>query len=257
MRIARWLVVCMCCGYIALAQAVPAAQWWLSAGVFRTDTAAEAQRKTLSAQGVETVRIVDVPRGGETLHRVVVGPYADSRAAHAALVSLRRNVQDAFALQLAAEASPISSQSAAVQTPPLPEPQSEGTAPPEGNVHLSQSLAIGTVTPSPPEVGSAHRGITLSEYLRRNGGNTPVAPAVAPPGYQLNRLHRGNSTAPSGQQEAGTDVHDVTPAPHPNNVRPETSVAEPSSLHDANASRCTVVRVVRNFCAAIWQFIVG
>ena len=264
MTTGRWLAVCLGCCCIALVQAAPASQWWLSAGVFRTDAAAEAQLAALTKQGVTLARVVDARRGGELLHRIVIGPYADSTAAHGALSDLRRFVTDAFALQLDLSPQVQADAASLPRTSPAPDaasvPAVEGARGPAHDADVPPRVPeargeLPSVAEAPAEPVDIHRGITVQEYLRRNGGNTPTAPAEAPPGFQLNRLHRSNGTTVVGDAD-DENIHDITPdVTHASGGRTgQRSASSEPSAHQGFGD-WAAVRWVRRFFAAIWDFI--
>ena len=71
------------------AAATAPSQWWLSAGVFRTDGAAEVRRAALIEHGVAAARVVEAQLAGAVVHRVVVGPFADRAQARSQLSAVR------------------------------------------------------------------------------------------------------------------------------------------------------------------------
>lgn len=259
---ARWFAIRVGVGMLALGQtaavlAGTAQQWWIAAGVFRTDGAAEARLRTLTEHGVADGRVVDALMAGAALHRVVVGPYADRAAARAHLAAVRGVVADAFPLALDSAvqesaasptplpvgAEPATGPAASIVRAPAPLPAMDAAPPapvrsapapasapaavlttpaammdradmPQGGIGGAGMGGTSIDSPGTDQAGMANanlrRGISLREYLRRNGGNTPTSPDTAPPDYQLNRLHRNaDGSAPA---TGANEVQDVTPA---------------------------------------------
>ena len=295
-RYAIWAGVCLLAAVPAPAQevgapGVAAQPWWLSAGVFRTDGAAEARLHVLTVRGIADARVVEAGVAGAGLHRVVVGPFADRGAADVGLTSLRRLVPDAFPVRLAAaptaphtrqsvpatavEAEALRTPPEALQadaatgvtatggaglsarvdlasTPPTPasarsadrdskvagdvaeppRPAAKGRASNAGAALAGSSeaangrsdgIAGSPSTAAAIDPGTVRRGITLRDYLRRNGGNTPTAPAEAPAGYQVHRLFRSTD---GGSFRSPAD-HDVTPGAGATRAHPAPRASGP------------------------------